>query len=944
SFDGWMVGRADDQDMAIRAATGGLEMVYRTAKKSSSNGRVDSDGIFMGLMHMYSPPPGFGFDVLNGDPPLQDDPLLEDLNIADRLQIFRQICLAQGEAYNPEKEGKDKSKNIILTMGMDFNYQQATSWYQNLDKLIHYSKLVAEEQRAQGTDEGVILNVFYSNPRIYMQSRHAQYDGGIGLPEKDSDEDFFPYGDGHVDVIDVKKRTVNATDGGHAYWTGYFTSRPNFKGMVRGVSRTYTAARQLTATAKHRPHEEQQKSLEEMTDAIGLAQHHDAITGTEKQHVDDDYSKRLHSAQERVMESIVLPETFSRFGLPGRGGYCPLLNESICAWTTNLSTTSPSSVLIAVYNALSHPSTSLVSLPIPTQGREAESPEADGTFISQLLRRSLLDTPSGRCRRGKFRVERAASKQAVESWVVEHEHHGDAPAATLQFTAEDVPPMGASIYRITPEASSAPCGHSRKPESGGGWRPSPSSGSIGNEHYRLSYKGADKEGQYTFALENLKADIRVMFNLSLGYYESSTGRGPLVYGRYGQASGAYIFRPNCPEQPDVRSIKACRPKLVDIPIMLIMGGDKNKDTLRMEIGSPAPDDQTGPSPLIGNLTIQIPPKEPAVLITWSVAIDVSDGTGKEAVLLLETDVANDDGNFYTDSNGRDWVHRKVNYRKGWQLEVTDPVAMNYYPINSGLRIMDQPGSACKARQLTLVPDRAHGGASLLPGQLELMVHRRCLVDDWRGVDEALNETDCSTGICLPKMVTGETHLLLDPVRTEGRGEVYDSYRELAHQVRLPLLPVFARDDPKHQPRADSWSSLPVSSRRGLPREVQVLTLELLTHENTPKLYYDKACAHHRCMLLRLANTYAQEEGSTAVELDLAGRGALLEGFELGRGFEVTLNAGRDLETAEKERLKWSSVGGGETEVLSHAERCEVDWRGITLEPLQIRTFIVSLVL
>ncbi|KAF4753154.1 hypothetical protein FOZ62_015474, partial [Perkinsus olseni] len=200
-------------------------------------------------------------------------------------------------------------------------------------------------------------------------------------------------------------------------------------------------------------------------------------------------------------------------------------------------------------------------------------------------------------------------------------------------------------------------------------------------------------------------------------------------------------------------------------------------------------------------------------------------------------------------------------------------------------IMDQPGEACKARQLTLVPDRAHGGASLLPGQLEIMVHRRCLVDDWRGVDEALNEVDCSTGICLPKMVTGETRLLLDPVRAEGRGEVYDSYRELTHQVRLPLLPVFTRDDPKHQPRADSWSSLPVSSRRALPREVQVLTLELLTHENTPKLYYDKACAHHRCILLRLANTYAQEEGSTAVELDLAGRGALLEGFELGRGFE-----------------------------------------------------------
>ena len=40
----------------------------------------------------------------------------------------------------------------------------------------------------------------------------------------------------------------------------------------------------------------------------------------------------------------------------------------------------------------------------------------------------------------------------------------------------------------------------------------------------------------------------------------------------------------------------------------------------------------------------------------------------------------------------------------------------------------------------IVPDRAQGGTSLSSGQIELMIHRRILKDDDRGLNEALNET------------------------------------------------------------------------------------------------------------------------------------------------------------------------------------------------------------
>jgi len=37
--------------------------------------------------------------------------------------------------------------------------------------------------------------------------------------------------------------------------------------------------------------------------------------------------------------------------------------------------------------------------------------------------------------------------------------------------------------------------------------------------------------------------------------------------------------------------------------------------------------------------------------------------------------------------------------------------------------------------------RCQGGSALLPGTVELMHHRRLFFEDWRGVGEALNETD-----------------------------------------------------------------------------------------------------------------------------------------------------------------------------------------------------------
>lgn len=46
------------------------------------------------------------------------------------------------------------------------------------------------------------------------------------------------------------------------------------------------------------------RRLEQLKEAIGVAQHHDSITGTAKQAVSDDYSERLHQGVTESFEMI----------------------------------------------------------------------------------------------------------------------------------------------------------------------------------------------------------------------------------------------------------------------------------------------------------------------------------------------------------------------------------------------------------------------------------------------------------------------------------------------------------------------------------------------------------------------------------------------------------------------------------------------------------------
>ena len=73
--------------------------------------------------------------------------------------------------------------------------------------------------------------------------------------------------------------------------------------------------------------------------------------------------------------------------------------------------------------------------------------------------------------------------------------------------------------------------------------------------------------------------------------------------------------------------------------------------------------------------------------------------GYKVIARFNTNIKSGD-EFYTDMNGRGLIKRKLNYRADWNFMQTEPVAGNYYPVNSEILIRDSK------TELAIVPDRA----------------------------------------------------------------------------------------------------------------------------------------------------------------------------------------------------------------------------------------------
>ena len=126
SYDGFFFGRIDYADKILRMNEQRMELVWR----GSANLKQSSD-IFTGVLyHLYMAPPKYCFDSQCQDPPIQDDPRLFDVNVKERVERLLNWTCEQALSY--------RTKNVMLTMGGDFAYENSNTWFKNMDKLMKY--------------------------------------------------------------------------------------------------------------------------------------------------------------------------------------------------------------------------------------------------------------------------------------------------------------------------------------------------------------------------------------------------------------------------------------------------------------------------------------------------------------------------------------------------------------------------------------------------------------------------------------------------------------------------------------------------------------------------------------------------------------------------------------------------------------------------------------
>ncbi len=94
--------------------------------------------------------------------------------------------------------------------------------------------------------------------------------------------------------------------------------------------------------------------------------------------------------------------------------------------------------------------------------------------------------------------------------------------------------------------------------------------------------------------------------------------------------------------------------------------------------------------------------QPYAEVEWSIGpIPFQDNLGKEVILRYSSSIESGD-EFWTDSNGREMQRRRRDWRKTWDLSITEPVASNYYPLTAAMYIQDSKA------QLAVLTDRAQG--------------------------------------------------------------------------------------------------------------------------------------------------------------------------------------------------------------------------------------------
>jgi hypothetical protein len=385
--------------------------------------------------------------------------------------------------------------------------------------------------------------------------------------------------------------------------------------------------------------------------------------------------------------------------------------------------------------------------------------------------------------------------------------------------------------------------------------------SISNEVYDVVFCDYGNNQQRICRIRNKHSGVQINVEQNLLQYISFDGNKTAE----GTSSGAYVFRPATPQKfPFAQNISTTLRTLSNVVEVHQVFSPFAKQTVRLFNSNP------------GNMD-----EDQFIEIEFEIGVMDED---REMISQFTTNIANGDI-FYSDNNGYTSLKRYKQAGSDVQPQ------LNYKPTQYSSFIKDN------IAQLTILSDHSHGTTSLQNGQIEYMLHRRCSVDDLRGLNEPLNDTT---------IVTFKLRLLVD---TPERSDMYRHHQ--AHLLNFPVdsFPIDTSDS--------IWKKLDITSAHqysqlfttkysavnyDLPYHIHLLTLQAHTLSN-PELG-----------LLRLQNI-VEEKHSAIVKVD-----------------QWFSNSTIHIQRSQETKLSANQV--------KDDKKLEADLN-VMLSPTQIRTYLVT---
>ena len=621
-YDSVFFARLDREELAQRNEQMKSEVMW----KGNLN-RNDTD-MFTGnfINGQYSCPDGFCFG------PFQpNDDAIVDNNKSDAYNVDEYIAKALNTSvmYN----NTYLTDHVMWTMGKDNAYAFARLWYKNMDKLIDIMNEKAGDK----------VNFLYSTPECYTLAKNS-----VKIDWPVNEADYMPL------------RT------GQRWWTGFYTSRSNYKAYVRETYAILASAHQLL----YHKMAFGEKEEFNLARAYAIGQHHDGITGTHAQFVQQDYLHQFSKARNDWFNAsqVILHE---HWGAPMTAIQCDELNSTICS----VSETVPS-FSFGFYNpagwTYNHPFRIPLSNP--------NSFVLEGSF--DLVSWDVI--PLSQTRK---LVNADRSNATHELLIYPQLKQFDFYAAN--FTTIDNTPAEKTTMTIDIEY-----------------------GEMTNNYWTVDF---NKTTPGAFLLTS--ADLNHTMKIDVLWYNST------IDGEYG-SDDAYNFYPYGGAH-FLTHVSTEQTVGTTFQQMELLYSDQGMNvSLVMRLYSPDQGLPIGYNALL----------EKEIEIEWTVlGYDIPDKSGKNVVVRYSTDIDNmiltdhpsepqsNHTLLKTDSSGRFWIDRVTDFRPNIaNFTQTDPIAGNYYPLVNRARIENQRAN----QSVTVYVDRSHGCASLSTGQIEIMIQRR----------------------------------------------------------------------------------------------------------------------------------------------------------------------------------------------------------------------------